>query len=287
MQVISFATKMRKYEESEVRHYYEIHGEQNKEWLILLHGAGGSTKMWHKQVKDFATYFTVLVYDIRGHGETLKNMPVDEAEYTFDLAAHDLNHLMKHLGIKQAHFCAVSFGTMILQRFILHYPLMIKSLIFGGLITKYSLFHRSMISLSDKILVKLFNKDKLYNLFAYLFMPRRRHAAARKLFIRESKKVSQEAFFKWWRAISRERIFEVLPNNIKIPTLVMMGSEDYVFLKTSKAIHQKFTDVKFIIFEKCGHVCSLEKPKQFNDNTIRFIQELGSKVFSKTAAVNE
>jgi pimeloyl-ACP methyl ester carboxylesterase len=264
-------------EESNVRHYYEIYGEENSEWLILLHGAGGSTKMWYKQIKDFAEHFKVLVYDIRGHGETLKNMPIDEAEYSFDMAAHDLKQLMQHLGIKKAHLCGVSFGTLIMQRFILHYSSMVKSLIFGGLITKYSLYSRTMIYLGDKLLIKLLHKDKIYHLFAYLFMPRSRHAAARKLFIRESKKVSTEAFLKWWRAIQRERTFQSLPENINIPTLVMMGSEDYVFLNTSQLIHQKFSNVTFTIFEKCGHVCSLEKPSLFNQHTIQFIQEVINK----------
>jgi pimeloyl-ACP methyl ester carboxylesterase len=271
-----------------VRHYYEIHGEENSEWLILLHGAGGSTKMWYKQLKEFSEHFKVLVYDIRGHGETLKNMPVDEPEYSFDMAAHDLKNLMQSLGINRAHFCGVSFGTMILQRFIVHYSSMVKSMVFGGLITKYSLYTRTMIYLGDKLLIKWLGKDKIYHLFAYLFMPKNRHAAARKLFIRESKKVSTDAFMKWWRAIQRERIFESLPLNISIPTLVMMGSEDYVFLKTSKLIHQKFADVTYKIFEKCGHVCSLENPKQFNENTINFINDLQKSISkTKSSVVNE
>jgi pimeloyl-ACP methyl ester carboxylesterase len=285
-----------------VRQYYEIYGEDNSDWLILLHGAGGSTKMWYKQINDFAQHFKVLVYDIRGHGETLKNMPIDESKYSFDMAAQDLKQLMQHLGIKSAHFCGVSFGTMILQRFIALYPAKVQSLVFGGLITKYSLYTRSMIYIGDKLLMRILNKDKIYHLFAYLFMPKNRHAAARKLFIRESKKVSREAFIKWWRAIRRERVFESLPTNINIPTLVLMGSEDYVFLKTSQLIHQKFTNVKFAIFEKCGHVCSLEESKLFNQYAIQFIQkvinreEINSKEavslpridrVSKTSAVNE
>jgi pimeloyl-ACP methyl ester carboxylesterase len=270
-----------------LRHYYEIYGEDNQEWLILLHGAGGSTKMWYKQIKEFAEHFKVLVYDIRGHGETLKLMPVDEPEYSFDMAAQDLKQLMNQLGIRKAHFCAVSFGTMILQRFIEHHSNMVNSLVFGGLITKYSFFTRSMILFGDKCLIKFFHKDRVYQLFAYLFMPKKRHAAARKLFIRESKKVTTEAFIKWWRAIRKERIFETLPTNIKIPTLVMMGSEDYVFLKTSKLIHQKFSNVSFHIFEKCGHVCSLEKPKMFNDYTIQFIKNLKDKMLPASSVVND
>ncbi|WP_202081036.1 alpha/beta fold hydrolase [Caldalkalibacillus salinus] len=267
-----------------MRHYYEIHGQENKEWLILLHGAGGSTRMWYKQVQAFAKHFKVLVYDIRGHGETLKQMPVDEADYSFDMAAHDLKQLLQQLNIKQAHFCGVSFGTMILQRFVVHYRHMVKSLIFGGLITKYSWFIRGMILVGDKLLVRWCDKDIVYRLFAYLFMPKKRHAAARKLFIRESKKVTTEAFLKWWRAIQKERIFESLPTNINIPTLVMMGDEDHVFLKTAKLIHQKFTNVTFRVFQKCGHVCSLEKPKQFNQYTIDFILSLTSDNAKKVAA---
>jgi pimeloyl-ACP methyl ester carboxylesterase len=260
-----------------VRHYYEIYGEEHDEWLILLHGAGGSTKMWYKQIGDFSKHYKVLVYDIRGHGETLKRMPVDAAEYSFDLAAHDLKLLMDDLRIERAHFCAVSFGTMILQRFIVHYPSKVYSLVFGGLITRYSMFIRTMIYVGDRLLLKWMGTDKVYSLFAYLFMPRRRHAAARRLFIRESKKVTTEAFFKWWRAIRKERIFETLPENINIPTLVMMGNEDHVFLNTAYLIKQKFTNVTLKVFEKCGHVCNLEMPKKFNTCALQFLQEVSNK----------
>jgi len=243
--------------------------------------------MWYKQIKAFAEHFKVLVFDIRGHGETSKNMPIDVPEYTFDLAADDIKQLMQHLGIKKAHFCGVSFGTMILQRFLTKYPSMVKSLIFGGLITKYSLIHRLLIHLGDKILMKIMSKDTFYKLCAYLFMPKKRHAAARKLFIRESKKVSSDAFIKWWKAVRREKIFELLPSNITIPTLVLMGSEDYVFLKSSRLIHQKFKNVTYVMIEKCGHVCSLEKHKIFNEHCIRFIQGIKDKLQVQNHAVNE
>ena len=42
----------------------------SKEWCVFIHGAGGSSAIWHKQVKAYAENFNVLLIDLRGHGKS-------------------------------------------------------------------------------------------------------------------------------------------------------------------------------------------------------------------------
>ncbi|XNQ11793.1 alpha/beta hydrolase [Lysinibacillus sp. 3P01SB] len=35
---------------------------------ILVHGAGGSSTIWYKQICTYRKQFIVLVVDLRGHG---------------------------------------------------------------------------------------------------------------------------------------------------------------------------------------------------------------------------
>eukprot|EP00657_Telonema_sp_P-1_P003201 TRINITY_DN1777_c0_g1_i1.p1 TRINITY_DN1777_c0_g1~~TRINITY_DN1777_c0_g1_i1.p1 ORF type:complete len:104 (-),score=36.32 TRINITY_DN1777_c0_g1_i1:157-468(-) len=37
-------------------------------WVTFVHGAGGSSAIWFKQVRDFKKSFNVLLVDLRGHG---------------------------------------------------------------------------------------------------------------------------------------------------------------------------------------------------------------------------
>ena len=50
--------------------YYEKHGQGAP--LLLIHGLGSSTEDWAPQVTALAGTFTVIAYDVRGHGRTAK-----------------------------------------------------------------------------------------------------------------------------------------------------------------------------------------------------------------------
>ena len=46
-----------------------IHSSSSK-WVIFIHGAGGSSAVWFKQIKPFSEKFNVLLLDLRGHGQS-------------------------------------------------------------------------------------------------------------------------------------------------------------------------------------------------------------------------
>ncbi|MDG1186289.1 MAG: alpha/beta fold hydrolase, partial [Schleiferiaceae bacterium] len=39
-------------------------------WVTFVHGAGGSSTIWYKQLKAFSSNFNVLLIDLRGHGRS-------------------------------------------------------------------------------------------------------------------------------------------------------------------------------------------------------------------------
>ena len=48
-----------------------------KKWVTFVHGAGGSSSIWFKQIRVFKNEYNVLVLDLRGHGNSkplLKNV---------------------------------------------------------------------------------------------------------------------------------------------------------------------------------------------------------------------
>jgi pimeloyl-ACP methyl ester carboxylesterase len=40
-----------------------------KDWVVFIHGAGGSSSIWFKQIKAYSEEFNVLLVDLRGHGK--------------------------------------------------------------------------------------------------------------------------------------------------------------------------------------------------------------------------
>src|SRR5690242_21636556 len=90
--------------------YYEIHGSGPA--LVLLNGALDTIESdWSRHLPAFAERHRVLAYDHRGHGRT-SAAPGAFASYA-ELAA-DLEALLQHVGIEQAHFCGFSDGAITL-----------------------------------------------------------------------------------------------------------------------------------------------------------------------------
>ncbi len=243
-------------------------------WVTFVHGAGGSSTIWFKQLRSFSAHFNVLVLDLRGHGNSKTNMLNNPKRYTFDTVTQDITEVLEFLKIKQSHFIGISLGTILIRNLAEKHPSKVASMIMGGAIMK--------MNFRSQVLMKLGSWFKtlmpymvLYKLFAFIIMPRKNHKRSRMLFAREAKKLYQKEFIKWFRLTAEInpllRFFRA--KDIKIPTLYIMGEQDYLFLPVIEKmvkIHQK---TKLLIIPKCGHVVNVESPNVFNDNAIQFIQE--------------
>jgi len=133
----------------------------------------------------------------------------------------------------------------------------------------------------SRILVSLGNFGKhvlpymwLYKLFAYIVMPQKNQQESRHLFIREAKKLCQKEFKRWFILAAEVnplmRYFK--ERELPIPTLYLMGERDYMFIKPVKEMVAAHTQSELLEIKNCGHVCNVEKPDEFNQHSIDFIQ---------------
>ena len=51
-----------------VRLYYEDHGKGPA--ILLSHGYGATSQMWRGQVGAFKDKYRIIIWDLRGHGES-------------------------------------------------------------------------------------------------------------------------------------------------------------------------------------------------------------------------
>lgn len=244
------------------------------EWVTFVHGAGGSSSIWFKQIRFFQKDFNVLLLDLRGHGKSNpKLFKVFNKKYTFPFVAKDVIDLLNHLQIKQSHMVGISLGTIIIRQIAEMEPQIVKSMIMGGAILK--------LNFQSQILMKLGNVFKyimpyilLYKLFAFVIMPKKNHKNSRLLFINEAKKLYQKEFIRWFKLTTQVngllKIFRQV--EIKIPTLYVMGQEDYMFLPSvQKVVEKHFFSSKLVVIPNCGHVVNIEKADFFNEVVKDFI----------------
>jgi pimeloyl-ACP methyl ester carboxylesterase len=251
--------------------HYEVRQlNQNAEWIVFIHGAGGSTATWKYQLAAFKDYFNLLLMDLRDHGETGK---LDETEqYNFGLITKDIVEVIDYVGIEKAHFVTLSFGSVILQDLSLRYPHLVLSAIFAGGIFKPNWAIKSFVYLA-KILNIILPYKWMYSVFSYLLMPRKHHQLSRKIYQRQAAKIQPKAYMRWVGLY--KEFFELLNRyfyqEINFPALVLMGSEDYVFLASANNFVELHSRAKLRVIKHAGHICNIDQYQKFNELALSFI----------------
>jgi len=98
--------------------------EGSGEPLILIHGIGASRDAWRFLVPVLEQHFTVVTYDLRGHGVS----PLLYGEFGLDELVADLEKLRQTLGYEKVHLAGHSLGGMIGPRYALCFPERVMSL---------------------------------------------------------------------------------------------------------------------------------------------------------------
>jgi len=243
------------------------------DWMVFVHGAGGSTNTWLRQVVFFKQHFNLLLFDLRDHGQSKFPEGDSPEKYDFDLITWDIIHLVDHLKIKEAHFIAVSLGSLFVRKIEEYRPDLIRSIVFAGGIFKLNWKMKFLIR-SGRLLSNFTPFTLLYQMYAFILLPKENHKASRRVFIREAKKIHQREFMKWLQ-LSLElnaQLKKSFNEAMHAPALVVMGSEDHVFLKPAKAYAEKYRKTVLKIIKKSGHVCNIERANEFNEEVLRFLR---------------
>lgn len=247
----------------------------SKEWVVFIHGAGGSSSIWFKQIKDYKQHFNLLLVDLRGHGKShqlLKELLAQR--YTFKSVTQDVLCVLDHLKIHSAHFVGMSLGTIIVRNVAELASERVRSMVLGGAVTR--------LNIRSQVLVKLGHISKhiipymwLYRLFAYIVMPQPSQKESRHLFVREAQKLCQQEFKRWFTLTADVnplmRYFK--ERELSIPTLYVMGAGDYMFLRPVREMVAAHRQSALVEIPDCGHVCNIEQPRLFNQVSIDFIHQ--------------
>ncbi len=95
--------------------------------LVLTHGFAGPSGHWRPEVLPLAEKRTLILYDVRGHGQT--SVPENPEAYSLPTFAADLAALLRAIGIERAHIGGVSMGGMITAQFAVDRPEMCASVL--------------------------------------------------------------------------------------------------------------------------------------------------------------
>ena len=254
--------------------YSVFPNENSTKWVTFIHGAGGSSSIWFRQIRAFKKEFNVLLVDLRGHGNS-KITSKDNAkqEYTFAFITNDIAEVLQHLRIEKSHFIGISLGTILIRDLAERHPQLVETMVLGGAVLKLNVRSKLLMGFGN-IFKSIVPYILLYKLFAFIIMPKKNHKESRLLFVKEAKKLYQKEFLKWYKMTAQLnpllRFFRL--NETNIPTLYVMGEQDHLFLPSIKKVISGHSHAQLHVIKNCGHVVNVEHPVEFNNEVISFLR---------------
>jgi len=243
--------------------YYEVHGQGPV--ILLTHGYSATSQMWRGQIEAFKDRYTIVVWDMRGHGET--DSPADDGLYSEEATVADMLALLDLVGADKAIVGGLSLGGYMSLAFNRVHPERVRALLIidtGPGFRKDEAradWNRTAQEMGAK-----FEKGGLDVLAA--LSPERS----------TSKHKSADGLVRAARGMLTQRNSAVLDSlpTIAVPSIVIVGSEDKPFLVATDYMAAKIPGADKAIIDNAGHAANIDQPESFNRALGAFLNRLPS-----------
>ncbi len=251
--------------------HYVYPNQEEQKWVVFIHGAGGSSSTWDRQIGSFKLHYNVLTMDLRDHGGS-KNMEPSYPSYNLQIVVDDILHLIDHLKISKASFVTLSMGSFLMQRLAIQKPELIEKCVLAGAVFSGTWQLRWFTRLA-LVFNSLFTYKQMYTIFSWILMPRKNHQLARRLYKIQAHKLTPQEYLKW--VALYDDFFSTLDEfrnwKVGFPTLVLMGEQDYVFMSGAHRFVKRQPNAQLELVSKAGHVCNIDNSMEFNERCIEFL----------------
>jgi pimeloyl-ACP methyl ester carboxylesterase len=244
-----------------VKLHYETYGEGPA--LLLTHGYSATSEMWRGQVEALSRRHQLLLWDMRGHGET--DYPDDLAQYSEEATVADMAAILDAVGARQAIVGGLSLGGYMSLAFYRAHPERVRALLIidtgpgfrkdepRAAWNEQAL--RTAAALEAEGLAYLARRSKE--------MAMSRHRSADGLVRAARGMLTQRD----------DRVISVLPE-IKVPALVVAGADDKPFLAATDYMAAKIPGARKAIIPNAGHAVNIDQPAAFNEAVEEFLSTL-------------
>jgi len=251
---------------SAVNCHYSITGSGPP--LFLTHGIGAAEDAWRFMLPTLSKYFTVVTYDLRGHGKS----PVTHKNFTLDELVLDLEKIREKTKFEKAFFAGHSLGGMIAPAYAVKFP---QHTISVGLLSTvagrseedskkvWNVIHAMEKNGIEKTLNTLTNRW-----FTDEFIKNKPDLVERRL--KQVVDTDPEVFLNVFKIYANTEMFPWL-KNISKPCLLLTGENDIgCSPKHNEKMSNEIKDSKLIILPKYKHSFLIEAPDEVTEKLINF-----------------
>lgn len=268
---------MPKVKVGDINIYYEIYG--NGFPLVMLRGLSSSLDSWSPfTIKRLSEMFKVIIFDNRGAGRT---EPVPKGKYSAKMMAGDTIGLMDSIKIEKAYLLGYSLGGCIAQEAVLNYPHRVDKLILTS----------SWCGLPHGIVTPDPEKNPFPKMLPFMKV---------RDFEKMARILTNALFPEDYKAANPDIIEKVVENymvhppipkgfegqaayvesfntydsliDIKIPTLILHGTEDLILpAENAKILAERIPFSELVLFENTGHGMLIQEKELFTQKVINFL----------------
>ncbi len=255
--------------------WYSVEG--GGEPLMLFPGLGLDHNYYRLGAPLLKDKFRLVLLDPRGIGQSRKDSP-KEVTYTPELWADDFAALARQLKFDKVHILGSSLGGAMALAFAEKYPELAQTLIVIGGFAELDRALETNFRLRQKIISKLGMGEEIADFMGLFTMTREFMATDAGLAVMQANQANVRnnsvdlyyAFLNsilWWgRRLpgqENEPLFTTRLKNIKCPTLVLTGDNDYFIPASfSKTIADNIPGAQYQEVHQGGHIPFIEKPQE-------------------------
>jgi pimeloyl-ACP methyl ester carboxylesterase len=245
--------------------------------VVLLHGLACGKRMWFHQLRVLRKRFRVIAYDQRGHGGT--DAPSAATDYSAAHLARDLVDLLDALKIERAAIVGFSLGGGPALALAASKPERVSRLVLADVGAgaddpmKIEAMARQWVALIGQgkagQLVCEMLRSELFKFYARRSTRRRDHMAA----LIRATPLNGLRFTLSEVLAKRKSLFRLtgVLKSVRVPTLVLVGQQDYVCSKASRLLAQSISGAALKIIDGSGHMSPLEQPAAFSAALMEFL----------------
>ena len=247
----------------ETRVHYKSYGK-GRDALVLVHGWTCNMDFWRDQIPDFARRNRVIALDLPGHGQSDK----PQIAYTMDLFADAIDAVMRDAKVEHAVIVGHSMGAPVARQFYRKYPQKTLGIVLvdGGW--------------------RLFGTKELREQFLAMFRGPNYKDAGAQMFSQMTATMSPEqrervkatfsgtpqyVLVSAMESMNQESLYG--PDKVNVPVFAILAKSPFWAPDTEEYFRTLAPDFELQWWEGVGHFLMIERPKQFNEAVMAFLNK--------------
>lgn len=258
--------------------YFEIHGCNEKETIVLVSGLTADHNSWATIVPILSANYQVIVFDNFAVGQSsapndLSN-PLSMKDFSDSAIA-----LCDELKISSAYFVGNSMGGAIVQLVAKDYPNRVKKAVISNSFSyahdlAFQTYAKARVAgLADGVLPEFISRIELSLCFSGKFLTDERINLLLQLIADNPFPQTSEGYKLQFNALSTFDSRDWL-KELKVPCLFIASDQDAItFSSQIKEMAEKVTNSEYLLIKGPGHLPHIEQPEFFVDNLVKYLRQ--------------